>query len=154
MGYFFEEMRNAIPKEDYIRFFLFVIIVAWILVMAFWLNFVSGLYEKMSAINWSLVVSIRQFLNLRTRERCFPPLFPEGRQTRKHCFLAMFPEGGQTRKNCFLVMFPEGRQTSNHCFPAMFHEGDQTRKHCFLAMFSEGRQTRKHCCSKVILHLI
>jgi hypothetical protein len=50
-------MGSGTPKTDNLKFFLFVIIVAWILVMAFWLNFVSGLYEKMSAINWPLVVS-------------------------------------------------------------------------------------------------
>jgi hypothetical protein len=50
-------MGSGTPRTDNLKFFLFVIIVAWILVMAFWLNFVSGLYEKMSAINWPLVVS-------------------------------------------------------------------------------------------------
>ena len=54
VGYFFEEMGSATRKTDNLKFFLFVVIVAWILVIAFWLNFVSGLHEKMSAINWPL----------------------------------------------------------------------------------------------------
>ncbi|CAB4027953.1 CKLF-like MARVEL transmembrane domain-containing 7 [Paramuricea clavata] len=58
VGYFFEKMGSNTSKTDNLKFFLFVIIVAWILVMAFWLNFVSGLYEKMSAINWPLVDAV------------------------------------------------------------------------------------------------
>jgi hypothetical protein len=57
VAYFFEEMGSYTRKTDNLKFFLFVVIVAWILVMAFWLNFVSGLHEKMSAINWPLTVS-------------------------------------------------------------------------------------------------
>ena len=60
VGYFLDKLPTIIgglEKKGNLEFFLAVVIIGWLMVMALFALFVSGLHEKISAINWPLVVS-------------------------------------------------------------------------------------------------
>ena len=44
-------------KKGALEFAMFVVVVAWLLVIAFAVFFICGVHEKIPAVNWALAVS-------------------------------------------------------------------------------------------------
>ena len=57
VGYFLDKLDEDYGKKGNMKFFLFAVVTAWLLVIAFFLTFVSGLHEKLASVNWFLTVS-------------------------------------------------------------------------------------------------
>ena len=57
VGYFLDQSSDDYKKKGNLQFFMFVVVVGWLLVMALFVFFIVGLQEKISAVNWPLAVS-------------------------------------------------------------------------------------------------
>lgn len=62
VGYFLDKFPDIYfdyyGKKGNLQFFMFVVVVSWLIVMALFVLFITGLHEKLTAINWTLVVVI------------------------------------------------------------------------------------------------
>ena len=56
-GYFLNEHEEDLKKKEYVQLFVAAAVIAGLLVVVFFLSFLSGLTEKLKAINWPLAVS-------------------------------------------------------------------------------------------------